>query len=368
MKSRFLVLDSFRGLAAICVVVHHMHFSNSVTETTFFRGSFMFVHFFFVLSGFVLAHSYGDATKSAFPLFVKKRFLRLYPLHFFTLLGFVSVELFRLAVEYFANYQFNIPPFSGAQATEEILPSLLLLQSWLPFANPYSFNAPSWSISVEFYLYILLFLSVAYGARGKVGLWLVFVLVAFYLTITGSDFSAEVLHGLRGFFGGALVYALFLFLKNSGLEQWFKGSLARAFMTLVEVTLLVLIVNEADSTLDFDILQTLLLFFTTVLVFAFEAGGLSYFLKHYVFQYLGRISYSIYLTHSLVLLFINLCLISIQMMFDGVKVTYVEESVRYITSGSVWINNVLVVGLLVLIIGVSHLSYRHIELRWQLKK
>lgn len=58
MNQRFLVLDSFRGIAAICVVIFHMHIIGSITELNFFRGSSLFVEFFFVLSGFVLAHTY----------------------------------------------------------------------------------------------------------------------------------------------------------------------------------------------------------------------------------------------------------------------------------------------------------------------
>ena len=88
MNQRFLVLDSFRGIAAICVVIFHMHIIGSITELNFFRGSSLFVEFFFVLSGFVLAHTYGFKDVS-FKRFIISRTFRLYPLHIFMFFIFV---------------------------------------------------------------------------------------------------------------------------------------------------------------------------------------------------------------------------------------------------------------------------------------
>ena len=59
MNRRFEVLDAFRGICAVAVVIFHMHLVGSITELSFFRGSSIFVEFFFVLSGFVLAHGYA---------------------------------------------------------------------------------------------------------------------------------------------------------------------------------------------------------------------------------------------------------------------------------------------------------------------
>ena len=91
-KNRFIVLDSFRGICAVCVVMYHLHWVASLAEIDFFRGSGIFVEFFFVLSGFVLAHGYGFRESLNFKEFVRSRFFRLYPLHLFMLLVFVALE------------------------------------------------------------------------------------------------------------------------------------------------------------------------------------------------------------------------------------------------------------------------------------
>ena len=55
---RFVLLDGFRGLAALLVVLFHAERDGS----PFYRLDplFLMVDFFFVLSGFVLLHAYGD--------------------------------------------------------------------------------------------------------------------------------------------------------------------------------------------------------------------------------------------------------------------------------------------------------------------
>lgn len=69
---RFLALDGFRGLGVLFVVIFHTHVLNSFTKHDFFRNSYLFVEFFFVLSGFVLYYTYGQKD------FKLKRFKRFY--------------------------------------------------------------------------------------------------------------------------------------------------------------------------------------------------------------------------------------------------------------------------------------------------
>lgn len=132
MNKRFEALDAFRGLCALSVVVFHMHFVGSVTELDFFRGSWLFVQFFFVLSGFVLAHGYGFKESLNFNYFMRARFFRIYPLHFLMFVLVVIFQVIKLLFYEFSGISFGAEPFTGMFAVSEMIPNILLLQSWTP--------------------------------------------------------------------------------------------------------------------------------------------------------------------------------------------------------------------------------------------
>src|SRR6266496_1761059 len=97
----FAPLESLRGLAALVVVIYHAVWSNPVTGLHFFQNGALMVDFFFVLSGFVIAHSYGGKLRS-FTENVRFLFLRigrLYPLHLAFLLVFLGIEVAKFVAE-----------------------------------------------------------------------------------------------------------------------------------------------------------------------------------------------------------------------------------------------------------------------------
>jgi len=58
--NRFTALDGWRGIAACMVVLFHVRAPSHVSELALVRNSFLFVDFFFVLSGFVIAATYAE--------------------------------------------------------------------------------------------------------------------------------------------------------------------------------------------------------------------------------------------------------------------------------------------------------------------
>lgn len=152
--SYLLPLDSFRGIAALSVVLLHLNIHDSFTDVSFFRHGGLGVPFFFVLSGFIMAYVYDN---NAFSIkdFLIARVFRILPLYWFVLFLAIAFELCKYFASTYFHMSFGTQAFSGHNEVKEILPNLLLLQSWLPHTDSSSFNFPSWSLSVEWYLYII---------------------------------------------------------------------------------------------------------------------------------------------------------------------------------------------------------------------
>lgn len=356
-QKRFDSLDSFRGLMAVSVMLYHLRVTGSFTEWSFFRHADVFVSFFFVLSGFVLTHAYGNAMPFNFRRFFITRTFRLLPLHLFMLAVFLLLECGRyLAVQ--KGMAFNNAPFTGKFAPAEILPNALLLQSWTHLTNPLSFNFPSWSISIEYYTYMIFaaILSVAFGVRRWV--WATTVLVALALAYCGNTFfTIESLRGLAYFFTGCLAYAVYLWLAHAGRAN--VGLLTALEVAAVAATGVFVVSDFAAKALVASPL-----FGAIVVIFAFDGGGVSRLLGGRVLRFLGRLSYSIYLTHAAVLF----CAVSAFMVarkFLGVDIAPMIDGTRFLDTGHALLNNVvafLVAGLVVL---VSMFTYRYIEMTGQ---
>ena len=86
---KLLSLEGLRGIAAISVAFFHFN-NGSHFNNIFVSNAWLMVDFFFVLSGFVIALNYQNKLKNIHDLLVfqKKRFFRLYPLHFIMLMVF----------------------------------------------------------------------------------------------------------------------------------------------------------------------------------------------------------------------------------------------------------------------------------------
>lgn len=147
-------LTSLRFIAALMVVLSHLAFleaSSSTTvrwlQTTVFKEGYIGVTFFFILSGFILAHSYerrfseGEISAREF---LRARIARIIPLHILTF-TLAAILILQLSNSVWLSH------FVSVSAV-----NLGLLQSFVPSSEWYfSLNAPSWSLSAEVFFYVL---------------------------------------------------------------------------------------------------------------------------------------------------------------------------------------------------------------------
>lgn len=176
--ARLAYLDGLRGIAALIVAVffHYVHFSgtyqpggepieaaplygNAVLHALYAHGDAC-VNLFFLLSGCVFTHVYGQAVQAGrvgFWAFFARRVARLYPAHLATLaLTAGLIFCFRAQAGRFPVYQEN--------GWLEFLLNLGFVQ-FGSFERGQSFNGPAWSLSVEAYAYGAFFLLARAGLR-----------------------------------------------------------------------------------------------------------------------------------------------------------------------------------------------------------
>ena len=219
MVERLHAADFLRGVAALIVVFWHYKFFFAATPASvmlypFYNNGQIAVDLFFVISGFILMHVYHDKIYkySEFREYMIKRVARLYPLHVISLM--ITALLF---IGFYLNK--GVYGFVYLKNdTYHFFLNLFLLQ-YVGLQSGYSFNAPSWTLSGEFWVNLLfaVFLVSARRALPVVSIGLILVSTFLLVFVNGAWLSGDRLGGwleailvrtTAGFFAGVSTYLL----------------------------------------------------------------------------------------------------------------------------------------------------------------
>jgi peptidoglycan/LPS O-acetylase OafA/YrhL len=145
-------LTSLRAFLAVGVVLFHyqLQWDPALGFSPIIERSRLAVDAFFMLSGFILAHVYGPAFASggfSYRRFIVARLARLYPLHIAVLTGALIMVLGATA----AGVRFNAEGYGVLGFFQ----TLFLIQSWFPTNGEVNWSGPSWSLSAEWFAYLL---------------------------------------------------------------------------------------------------------------------------------------------------------------------------------------------------------------------
>lgn len=142
-SGHFRALDFYRFVAAVGVMVFHFSSMAGYANNSNLR---YLVDFFFVLSGFVIMHSYIALRREEIGKFIARRLARIYPLHLLTLNIFIILGGLRLwqTGQHSERFDFEQVPFH-----------LLMVHAWGFVQGAGAFNFVSWSISAEWFAYLL---------------------------------------------------------------------------------------------------------------------------------------------------------------------------------------------------------------------
>lgn len=358
---RFAVLDSWRGICAVLVVAFHFPLAGPISQSGLVRGAFLFVDFFFVLSGFVFMHAYGARLIKGGELakFIITRIGRLAPLHLFMLSVLVALDVTRWLIPALGN---GHAIFTGRNTLDALLANVVMIHG-LGVLDQLTWNAPSWSISVELFAYVLFgcVLVVAKQRAYGVASVVFFVCLAFLQSTPNCmdvTYDFGLIRCLYGFSAGMLVHAAYHYIDSADQLPRVK----RQFWTSVElftVLLIVAFVTSASNTI-YSLLAPLV-FGLVVLVFAQQGGHVSQLLLAKPFTILGTISYSLYMTH----LTVQGCFHAVarfgHINFGWDELTKLETSgsTTYAFSAS---EDLALLSLMIgLTIFVSTLTYRYVE-------
>jgi len=292
-------LTGVRAFAALWVVLLHFRANIGVHDVISFdwlaaRG-YWGVDFFFVLSGFILSHTYLDSLKdayersefkTAFKVFLVKRFARIYPLHIISLMLFAGLLFLGQALD-----ERFVSPERCRLIT--LLPNLLMIHGW-GVTDSLSWNYPSWSISAEWFAYLFVFAvfvrslaskDIKAGVRLVVYSWLALCL---YDGLNGGsvdDFTSFALPRVATeFLAGGVLYRLAKGGFGRSLPSW--SLLAGIAGTLA--------LSQLSSNFEFLLLPLICLILLTLYHGDGYGEGL---IANPVTVFLGEISYSIYLLH-----------------------------------------------------------------------
>lgn len=305
-RTRFGALDAWRGIAASGVAAFHFGVVSHFFDLSLIRNAAPYVDFFFVLSGFVISHTYGERINSVADagLFMLRRFGRLWPLHVFTLLCLVALEVAKAALLLGTGLSAGEAPFTGSASGFAIPAHLIFLQAVGLFPN-FTWNDPSWSIGCEFWTYLLFACGCLAGIASR-RLSILFVLLAVAVLGTWNAGTLDATYDLglfrcmAGFFSGVLTYQLFSKWKqpiaNPTLYEWIVVAIAAACIAGYAK------LHALNPFLSF---LPLVIFPLVIFVFAHESGRVSAWLLNEPVQALGRWSYSIYMVHFVILTVMN---------------------------------------------------------------
>lgn len=298
-KNRILELDGLRGFFAIMVLLFHykLEYTPVILYDFFFiRMSGNFVTFFFVLSGFVITHNYQN--NFSFQKFIKKRFIRLYPLLFYTSTIYFLVLLgasFLLKSSLNNSYTFG-------QIIMSYLDGILLTNSLPLFKLNIIVNPPNWSVSSEMFSYLFFAIICLFKNNS---LRMVFAILSSFLGY--NIYFDPTIHdsAFMGFLVGILSF-------NMGYFTWYLGNkINKNFDSKLQWLIPVIIIGAfyflynyefSSHAKFFELVVLQITFAASILILIKTKGFLTSILTTNIFQKLGKWSYSIYLNHALLII------------------------------------------------------------------
>jgi peptidoglycan/LPS O-acetylase OafA/YrhL len=351
-SGRNLSLDGLRGIGAIAIVLYHMAPGFERTYPfelagQFFARYYIFLDLFFIVSGVVLANHAGTFAASLSPSrlgsFYLDRAIRIYPLHLVMLAIAIFIELLFLLQVMGQTVEPGAGPFDRPyRSWETLLTSALLLQSW-GIHDKLTWNIPAWYLSALLFAYLAFpfAMRLAGVLSPQVRAWAIFI-----AGLIGS-LGLQYWFSIGWPYGDPSIYRAFVeVLLGCGIALLPPFPKSERLHGALQVAAAIAVIYFVHSLYFYDYWK-IGAFTALLILLRSDQGPVARFLSSLPLQWLGAISFSIYMLHWNILFTVD-SIGGMSLPFMGLL--YAPDIM--------WLNLLLRIAL---IVWLSSLTYRYIE-------
>lgn len=281
-----------RGIAIVLVLLFHLGIK-------FFKFGFIGVDIFFVLSSFLITKSISERNYKLnnYYYYLEKRFFRIFP-------PLVAVITLSIIFSYLLLYPDSLILFSKSIIYTFFGFADIFFLNNINYFAPFAYHIPSthfWSLGVEIKFYIIAPL-ILYRTNKKI--LYIFVLLSLLSYFIFYDFNNSFflfLLKLPHFIIGSLLY--YLTNRDSILFKFSNSNIINIFFFLIFPCCFA-IFNVLNYNIHLASLISILI--SIVLILSSNSKIYKFFFCNFLFNYFGKLSYSIYLVHWPIIVFYTL--------------------------------------------------------------
>jgi peptidoglycan/LPS O-acetylase OafA/YrhL len=327
-------LLGLRGFLAFSVVIYHIYISGVLEKYIYEYPKENLLYFinyvgpisvniFFVISGFLIIKSLTN--KRTIKFFFLNRILRIYPV-------FLTIHLFIFTVGPLIGYKWMVG-IGFLQYSIHFFSNFFLLPGMFPLPIA---QIVAWSLSYELTFYVLSGIVFFIYRNQYLNNYLKYIFYVFFALIC---IAIIYIRPNALFF----IVGIALFLGEDQIKKLYKPKKIFYFNGIIFLALIYLSYGKEP----FNIFIPALLCFLFFLSIITEHGLISKFLQINLLQYLGKISYSLYMWHTFIMFPLKKLMPKISLYVFNTSFTFIIYAVLTI----------------VLSIITSHLSYKYIEIK-----
>ena len=352
--NRINSIESLRGFAALVVAIYHF----PSTSFLYLKYGYLGVNFFFILSGFIITYSYFSKINSIkdLYLFQKKRFFRVYPVHFLMIFVVLLIQFLKYFVIEYTELPYGGKAFGDWYTLKDFILNILLLQSIFDYGYWLSWNGVAWSISTEFYTYIIFGFVLLFSKNNKIILFIILLgyLISYFVFNEQLDslFNIVFLQCIFSFFCGSIIFLIYLIIIK-------KVRLNDIFFLIILLSILIYTqIYFINTTLNLNIIFSILILSVLILD---KKSIILKILNYRYFVLLGTVSYSFYMIHQ------SFLYLYIQALKFLIKVDFVSGTDGIVShTGNNFSDTLITVSYLIITFLISLLVYRFIEKRFRI--